>query len=124
MQKRPDESILYVGDSQARLIWRYEVNADLSLGSRTLFVDQHADPRRGAPDGMKVDTAGRLWTTGAGGVSVHAPDGACLGVFELDEHAANIAFGGAAFSTLFLTAATSVFSVETTATGIGPGSPR
>jgi gluconolactonase len=80
----PDESILYVGDSQARLVWRYAVDDDLSLGSRTLFVDQHADQRRGAPDGMKVDSSGRLWTTGAGGVSVHSPDGVYLGVFELD----------------------------------------
>jgi gluconolactonase len=120
----PDESILYIDDSQARRIWRYEVNSDLSLGARTLFVDQHGDPRRGAPDGMKVDKAGRLWTTGAGGVSVHTTDGKYLGVFEMDEHAANLTFGGAGFSTLFLTAGTSVYSVETAVTGIGPGSPR
>jgi gluconolactonase len=120
----PDESILYIGDSQGRKIWRYEVNKDLSLGARTLFVDQTGDSRRGAPDGMKVDTAGRLWTTGAGGVSVHTADGKYLGVFELDEHAANIAFGGANFSTLFLCTATSVHSVETAVHGIGPGSPR
>lgn len=118
----PDESHLYIGDSQERLIWRYRVNPDLSLGERTLFVDQHADPRRGAPDGMKVDTDGRLWTTGAGGVSVHTAAGEYLGVFEMDEHAANITFGGAAFSTLYLAAGTSVFSVETAVRGIVPGS--
>ena len=115
----PDESVLYIGDSQDRLIWRYEVDADLSLGDRTLFVDQHEDQRRGAPDGMKVDTDGRLWTTGAGGVSVHTADGKYLGVFEMDEHAANIAFGGPRSSTLYLTAFTSVYSVETAVTGIG-----
>src|SRR5690606_6476562 len=78
----PDESILYIGDSRAQLIWRYEVTPDLELGERTLFVDQRADPRRGSPDGMKVDTEGRLWTTGAGGVSVYTPEGEYLGVFE------------------------------------------
>jgi gluconolactonase len=55
-------------------------------------------------------------------VSVHSAQGECLGVFEMEEHAANLAFGGPSFSTLFLTAATSVFSVETAVTGIGPGS--
>jgi gluconolactonase len=70
---------------------------------------------------MKVDTGGRLWTTGAGGVSVHTRDGNYLGVFELDEHAANIAFGGPGFSTLFLTTGTSVHSVETAVEGIAPG---
>ncbi len=118
----PDESALYIGDSQGRVIWRYPVNDDLSLGNRVLFVDQHADARRGSPDGMKVDTGGRLWTTGAGGVSVHTADGNYLGVFELDEHAANITFGGPGFSTLFLTTATSVHSVETAVEGIAPGS--
>ena len=118
----PDESQLYIGDSQERLIWRYRVNADLSLGDRELFLDQRGDPRRGAPDGMKVDTDGRLWTTGAGGVSVHSDSGAYLGVFEMDEHAANLTFGADDFSTLYLTAGTSVYSVATAVRGIAPGS--
>lgn len=118
----PDEAVLYIGDSQERLIWRYEVHEDLSLGTRTLFVDQREDKRRGVPDGMKVDTDGRLWTTGAGGVSVHSAAGDYLGVFETEEHAANIAFGGAGFATLFLTAGTSVYRVSTAVQGIAPGS--
>ena len=118
----PDESVLYIGDSQERRIWRYEMDTNGVPANRTLFVDQKEDPRRGAPDGMKVDTEGRLWTTGAGGVSVHTADGKYLGVFEMDEHAANIAFGGEGFHTLYLTAATSVYSVDKAVTGIGPGS--
>lgn len=118
----PDESALYIGDSQERLIWRYEVSADLTLGERTRFLDQSADGRRGAPDGMKVDTEGRLWTTGAGGVSVHTASGKYLGVFEMEEHAANLTFGGDGFSTLFMTAGTSVYSIQTTVRGIVPGS--
>jgi len=40
----PDESQLYIGDSQEGLIWRYEVNDDLTLGDRILFgLDTHAD---------------------------------------------------------------------------------
>jgi gluconolactonase len=120
----PDESQLYIGDSQERVIWRYDVKPDrsLSLQDRVLFLSQAGDSRRGAPDGMKVDSDGRLWTTGAGGVSVHSAAGDYLGVFELDEHAANITFGGPNFSTLFLTAGTSVYAVETTVRGLVPGS--
>lgn len=117
----PDEAALYVGDSQERKIWRYAVNPDRTLGERALFLDQSGDARRGAPDGMKVDTEGRLWTTGAGGVSVHEASGDYLGVFEMDEHAANLTFGGDQFATLFMTAATSVFSIETRARGLVPG---
>lgn len=118
----PDESWLYIGDSHERLIWRYRVEPDMSLSNRSLFVDQRADVRNGAPDGMKVDVDGRLWTTGAGGVSVHSASGDYLGVFEMPEHAANITFGGADFSTLFLTAGTSVYEVSTAVRGIAPGS--
>jgi len=118
----PDESQLYIGDSQARLIWRYDVRAGLTFGERVLFVDQHEDPRLGSPDGMKVDTEGRLWTTGAGGVSVHTAAGEYLGVVEGAEHAANLTFGGPDYSTLFLAAGTSVYSVETAVRGIVPGS--
>jgi gluconolactonase len=71
---------------------------------------------------MKVDSEGRLWTTGAGGVSVHSAEGEYLGVFEMAEHAANLTFGGDGYSTLYLTATTSVYSVETSVRGLVPGS--
>ena len=119
----PDESVLYIGDSQDSVIRRYRVQADGALSDGVLFVDMSGDDRRGAPDGMKLDEDGRLWTTGAGGVWVVEPDGHRLGVFELEEHAANLTFGGPQFSTLYhLTAATSVYGVETAVRGIGPGS--
>ncbi len=118
----PDESALYIGDSGQRVIWRYEMNTDLTLGERTLFVDQRDDERPGAPDGMKVDTDGRLWTTGAGGVSGPTAAGEYLGAFEMEEHAANLTFGGDGFASLFMTAGTSVFVIQTTVRGIVPGS--
>ena len=118
----PDEAVLYIGDSQERIINRYEVRDDGSLGGETLFVDMRGDSRRGAPDGMRVDEAGRLWTTGAGGVWVVEPDGTVLGQFETNEHAANLTFGGPAFSTLYLCTRTTVSSIETRVRGIAPGS--
>ncbi len=61
----------------------------------------------GVPDGMKVDEDGRIWSTGIGGVWVIEADGTVLGIFELDdEHAANLNWGGADYSTLYLTAQT------------------
>lgn len=119
----PDESLLYIADSsEERKIWCYTVNSNGDLEDRKLFVDMHDDERKGVPDGMKVDTDGRLWTTGAGGVWVLSSEGELLGVFETAEHAANLAFGGADRSTLYLTAQTSVYCVETTVAGIAPHS--
>ncbi len=118
----PDEAILYVNDSRQRVINRYDVQADGSLANEELFVDMRDSVGRGAPDGMKVDEDGRLWTTGVGGVWVVDQEGSLLGIFETAEHAANLNWGGRQFSTLYLTAQTSVYSVESNVRGIAPGS--
>jgi gluconolactonase len=118
----PDESVLYIGDSGDKIIRRFDVAADGSIGGGELFVDMRPVESPGVPDGMKVDEDGRLWTTGAGGVWVIEADGTVLGAFETAEHAANLTFGGPNFSTLFLTAQTSVYSVETNVRGVVPGS--
>ena len=110
----PDESQLYVGDSGRSCIYRYSVRPDGSVGDPETFVDMAGDPRRGSPDGMKVDQDGRLWTTGAGGIWAIESDGRVLGQLALPEHPSNLVFGGADFSTLFVTAQTSLYSVETT----------
>ena len=118
-----DEAFLYVANSRPdRVVWRYRVGADGTLRDRELFVDMRDDEREGVPDGMKVDEDGRVWVTGAGGVWVVTEEGRRLGVMVLAEHPANLAFGGADFSTLYLPARTSVYSVETAVRGIAPGS--
>ena len=117
-----DESVLYVGDSGDKIIRQFNVAADGTLSGGDLFVDMRDDDRPGVPDGMKIDEDGRLWTTGAGGVWVIEADGTVLGQFETAEHAANLTFGGADFSSLFLTAQTSVYRVETAVRGVVPGS--
>ena len=60
-----DESVLYIGDSQDKIIKRYDVAVDGSLSGGDLFADMSDDDRRGVPDGMKVDEDGRLWSPGA-----------------------------------------------------------
>jgi sugar lactone lactonase YvrE len=118
----PDESVLYVGDSHDDIIRRYSVQPDGALAGGDLFVDMREDSRPGVPDGMKVDNDGRLWTTGTGGVWVLDPDGTRLGVLQLPEGPANLCFGGPDFTTLYLTARTSVYQVETRVHGVAPGS--
>lgn len=118
----PDESLLYVNDSHVGIIRRYVVQPDGTLTGGDVFVDMRDDPRPGGPDGMKVDETGRLWTTGAGGIWVVDPDGTRLGVLQLPENPANLCFGGPDFTTLYLTARTSVYQIETRVRGIAPGS--
>jgi gluconolactonase len=119
----PVETQMYIADSGARLIRRYTAFADGALSSEgELFVDMTSDSRPGGPDGMKVDVDGRLWTTGPGGIWVVASDGEIVGQIELDEQPANLAWGGPDFSTLYITARTGLYSIETSVRGVAPGS--
>ncbi len=119
----PVETQIYIADSGARLIRRYTVFADGAISSEgELFVDMSSDARAGVPDGMKVDEDGRLWTTGPGGIWVLDADGETVGEIELDEQPANLAWGGADFSTLYVTARTGLYSIETNVRGVAPGS--
>src|SRR5262245_30925766 len=54
----------------------------------------------GIPDGLKVDSIGRVYCTGPGGIWVFAPDGKRVGIIRWPEQAVNFAFGGPDLRTL------------------------
>jgi gluconolactonase len=114
----PDESSLYVNDTEKALIRVFAVAADGSLSKGRVFASDilsDQDPAR--PDGMKCDEAGHVWVTAPGGVWVYAPSGELVGRLKVPELVANLAWGGDDFRTLFLTASQSVYAVKTK---IGP----
>ena len=114
----PDERLLYVNDTEQALIRAFDVAADGSLRNGRLFASNiRSEQEPGVPDGMKCDAQGNVWVTAPGGVWVYAPDGALLGKVRVPELVANLAWGGADWRTLFLTATQSVYAV---ATRVGP----
>src|ERR1700722_593395 len=64
---------------------------------------------RKAPDGLKVDSAGNVWTTGPGGIRIIAPNGKVLGQIKLPEVASNIAFAAKDRRTVYVTASHSIY---------------
>jgi gluconolactonase len=92
----PGETTLYVNDSgvnQERGSYHrdrpHHIRAlDLASGADEVFAV--IDP--GQPDGMKVDSAGRVFCSSASGVEVFAPDGSRAGHIPLPG-AVNFAFG-------------------------------
>ncbi|RYG70827.1 SMP-30/gluconolactonase/LRE family protein [bacterium] len=105
----PDEKTLYVGDSEAGKIFRFDVDEKGALANKTLLA---TIPKPGDPDGMKVDGQGRLLVAGPGGVWVFAPRGGLLGVLPLPKVPANLSFGGADGKTLLMTARDTIYSVR------------
>ena len=71
-------------------------------------------------DGMCVDVLGNIYATGVKGVTVLAPDGETLGTIEVEEQPANVCFGGLDFKTLFITARTSLYSLDMRVRGSRP----
>ena len=117
----PDETVLYVGDSQAGDIFRFDVDKNGAVSNKTLLAKI---PKPGDPDGMKCDAAGNLLVTGPGGIWVFAPRGGLLGLIPTPQSPANIAFGGADGKTLFITARDSVYSVRMRVGGAKPLAAR
>ena len=112
----PDESILYVDDTERRNVRAFDVQDDFSLANDRVFIDMDTD-EAGSPDGMKVDTEGNLYVTGAGGVWVITSDGTHLGTIAFPELPANLAFGGDDYRTLYVTARTGLYSVRVNVAG-------
>jgi gluconolactonase len=110
----PDEKFLYIADSGApKHIRRFAVAADGSLSGGEVFCTLDA----GVPDGIRVDTAGRVWSSAGDGVHIFAPSGKLLGKILVPEGPANLCFGGADGQTLFLTARKSLYAVKVSVTG-------
>jgi gluconolactonase len=117
----PDERTLYVANTRwTKYIHAIELDDGGNMVRRRIFADMSSDGTNGVPDGMKVDTAGRVFCTGTGGVWVFEPDGTRIGIIETPEVCANIAFGGPDLRTLLLTASTSVFTMRVKT----PGQPH
>jgi gluconolactonase len=49
---------------------------------RTIFADLNQATEPGIPDGLKVDSIGRVSCTGPGGIWVMAPDGKRIGIIR------------------------------------------
>jgi gluconolactonase len=111
----PDESLLYIDDTPRALIRVYDVAADGTLANGRLFFDEIGSGliEEGVPDGMKCDERGNIWVTGPGGVWIISARGEHLGVLEVPESTANLAWGGPDWRTLFIAGSTSVYRIQT-----------
>ncbi|MEL6643253.1 MAG: SMP-30/gluconolactonase/LRE family protein [Pseudomonadota bacterium] len=107
-----DERRLFVNDSWGPTIRVFDVGADGALSGGEVWATVTGEGE-GVPDGMKTDLAGRIFCNGPGGVHVFAPDATHLAVIATPEKSTNFCFGGPDGRTLFITACTSVYAIET-----------
>ncbi len=118
----PDEKTLYVAQSHGPQphVFAWDIKGDGSLGPRRTLFDCSALSKKypGAPDGMKVDKDGIIWTTGPGGVLIISPEGKLLGHILTGQRTANCNWGDDG-STLYMTADFYILRIKTLTKGAG-----
>ena len=116
----PDEAVLYVNDARRRIVRAYDLlpNGTVAKQTSRLFADM-GGPEPGVPDGMKVDTAGNVYTGGAGGLYIMDKTGKKLGrIVHGLPATTNIAFGGDDWKTLYFTTRSSLNMVNVKIAGV------
>ncbi len=108
----PRESKLYISDSCREHIRRFKPDYENRRLEGGGILCRLEAPEAGVPDGMKVDCAGNLYATGAGGLWVFNPEMEKTGRILLPEPPANCAWGDADGRSLFLTARTSLYRLR------------
>ncbi len=116
----PDGKQFYVDDSDKRNIRVYDFAPDGTLKNGRIFGEEPGGKNDGVPDGIKVDQHGNLYVTGPKGIWVWDPQGHHLGTIAMPEQPANLTWGDKDYSTLYITATTSVYRLSTKAHGFVP----
>lgn len=115
----PGEKYLYVDNTEPKKLWmRYTVRPDGSLADGKVLYDATSDPRPGAPDGMKVDAEGNIYSAGPAGVWIISPEGKPLATIVMPERTSNVAWGGPGRKTLYITASSSVYRIRLNIAGL------
>jgi len=111
-----DEERLFVNDTDRQHIRAFDVKADGTLSGGEVWAETKGEGA-GAPDGMKIDSRGNLYSCGPGGIHVFAPDATPLGVIRVPEYTANFCWGDDDLKSLYITASTSVYRVRVKVAG-------
>ena len=129
-----DERQLYITDSERDHIRLFSVTKgdvttdDVIAGDRLEGGAVFATCDAGTFDGIRLDSAGRIWAAAGDGLHCFDPDGTLIGKLRVPETVANLEFGGPQRNQLFICATTSLYSIRVNVTGVaypaGQATPR
>jgi gluconolactonase len=110
----PDETVLYVGDNGApHHLLAFDVEDEEVLSDGRVVATSTPDH----PDGIKIDSEGRIYATSSSGVQIFEPNGNLVGEIELPG-AVNFAFGAPEGNVLYITADTAIWAAVLNAKGV------
>jgi len=100
----PNGKRLYVTDNGGGKTFVYTIEKDGTLSGKKLFCQAGAD-------GMTIDVKGNVYLT-TDVVAIYNRKGEKIEAIQVPERPANVTFGGPDRKTLFITARTSLYSIE------------
>jgi gluconolactonase len=113
----PDWRTLYVSNYGPDMyVKAFDLGPDGKVSNGRTLISYEKHSGRGGPDGLKVDMAGNLWSTGPNGIRIITPQGKVLGQIKLPEVAANLAFAQDGHS-VYITASTSIYHLTSRVKG-------
>ncbi len=115
----PDEKILYVSDSEARIIYIWDILDDSLIANKRKFAFMNA---AGYADGLKIDRNGILFATGPFGVWVYDPNGSILDTILVPGQTTNCNWGDEDGNTLYVTSSTALYRIRELSTDINRNS--
>ena len=116
-----DEKKLYIVDSAGGRVKGEPKHIrvfNVGDGGKLSGGQEFADCTAGRFDGMRFDTAGRLWAATDDGVHCFDTDGTLIGKIKIPEICSNVVFGGPKRNMLYVTATNSLYSVLTHVNGL------
>jgi gluconolactonase len=111
----PDESKLYVNDTDRAHIRIFDVGPNHQLSNGRVFAENIGTgdlAAGGLVDGMKVDERGNVYVTGPDGVWVFDEGGEHLGLIRVPESVGNINWGDGDWRSLYVAASASIYRVR------------
>lgn len=108
----PDEHTLYVNDLATGRILSFDVTTDGNVSLPTDFANVGAPDSTGAADGMIVDSEGRLYSTGPGGIYVFSPAGEQIEKIELPVRATNMGWGRKGMGEIYITTPAAIYRLK------------
>jgi len=119
----PDQTQLYVTESASHWVWIYRIQPDGTLTAKQRFGWLHnPDTEENAwSDGLKCDTAGRVYVTSRLGIQILDPLGRVNSIMPVPTgQASNCCFGGADFNILYVSCGDKVYRRKLKTTGANP----
>jgi len=132
----PDQTQLYVTESASHWVWVYKIKTDGTLAYKQRYGWLHVpDWEENAwPDGLKCDTAGRVFVATRIGIQVMDQLGRVNAIIPAppsNGQTSNVCFGGPDFNILYVSAGDKVFRRKLKTRGVNsfdkpikPGNPR